>query len=168
MWRRSGFLNAAMVALAILASGTGLRNAQAANRWWDGGSSNIGSNGDGAKIDSVAGMTWSGAITPNSLLWTTSGGPQLAANSINVVNSGGILFSSAIGQNNQASLQGNGSDLVIIQNNNAAATKAPFISAIIANNAATSLGLTEAGPHQVELRGANTYTGPTLVQAGTL
>ena len=130
-----------------------------------------------AKIDNAASMTWTGAITPNSLIWTTLSAPTLAASSTNIINSGGILFSSAIGTNNTAGLNGNGTasitsgngkDLVLIQNNNASSTHFPYIGAIIADKGLTKIGVTKAGAYQIELRGVNTYTGDTLINGGIL
>ena len=56
---------------------------------------------------------------------------------------------------------------MIIQNNNTNAASTTTISSVIADNGAAG-GLTKAGGGVLALTGANSYTGPTRVNAGTL
>ncbi|MDD4101627.1 MAG: autotransporter-associated beta strand repeat-containing protein [Kiritimatiellae bacterium] len=86
---------------------------------------------------------------------------------------GGILVSSAV-DNNLSSIT-NGTlrsaatvadrDLVIINNNTSSALA---IGSVIADAASGATGLTKSGPGALNLTGANTYTGPTVVNAGNV
>ncbi len=92
-----------------------------------------------------------------------------------VVNTGGILVTSNVGGNPMSIVNGQitasggtanpGNDLVVIQNNTAAAMT---IGAVITNSGTTAIGLTKAGPGLLNLTGVNNFTGPTFVTGGTL
>ncbi len=86
---------------------------------------------------------------------------------------GGILVSSAVG-NNLSSITGGtlrsaataaDRDLVIINNDTSSHLE---IGSVIANAAAGATGLTKSGPGSLYVTAANTYTGPTVVNAGNL
>ncbi len=94
---------------------------------------------------------------------------------LNTISSGGILVTPAVG--NVTTIAGGsltsglstaaGADLVVQQFN----TYFPLtISSGIVNNGATAIGLTKAGPGILILSGGanDTYTGPTVVNGGTL
>ena len=122
--------------------------------------------------DSSAGLL-DGVITPNTLRFNSA-----AANTVtlaagnNIIGAGGILVSSAVGSNASTitggTLQGSttGKDLVVIQNN---PSDGLTIDSVIANNASTT-SLTKSGPGTLTLGGstANTYSGVTFANAGTL
>ena len=81
--------------------------------------------------------------------------------------SGGILMTSAAGATTitGGSLQGAaGQDLVVIQNN--ASNGLTIASAIADNGPATAS--TKSGPGTLTLSGANTYTGGTVINGGTV
>ncbi len=89
------------------------------------------------------------------------------------LSTGGILVTPNVGNNLATISSGTLSsdstttnkDLEIIQNNTA---NSLAISAVISNNGSVVTGLTKSGPGNLILSGANTYTGPTIVSAGTL
>ena len=113
----------------------------------------------------------SGVITPNTFRFNTTGANTvtLAAGN-NVIGAGGILVTSAVG-NNLSTITGGdvmgstiGKDLVVIQNNTG--NGLTIASNIVNNGTATSL--TKSGAGLLTLSGTNTYTGSTYVNAGTL
>ena len=100
---------------------------------------------------------------------------QAQARTINLGTStlvtGGILNTSTVGANlstiSGGTLEGAaGKDLVVIQNDTGT-TGTMTISSVIADNGAAT-GLTKAGGGILALTGANSYTGATRVNAGTL
>ncbi|MEP6669264.1 MAG: autotransporter-associated beta strand repeat-containing protein, partial [Chthoniobacter sp.] len=111
-----------------------------------------------------------GVVTINSLRFnTTAANTFTFATGVNTITSGGILVTSAVGNNlstiTGGTLQGAaGKDLVVIQNNT---SNGLTIGSIIQNNT-TATGLTKTGAGTLTLSGVNTYTGGTTINAGTL
>ena len=112
------------------------------------------------------------AITTNSMRFNNlTGATTLTMSGTNVVSSGGILEttnagSNAVTINGGTLVSGNGQDLIINQFNNT--TNAPLtIGSVIANNGGAT-SLTKNGPGTLILTGANTYTGNTSINGGTL
>jgi len=105
--------------------------------------------------------------TTYSLRFNTAGANTLTLAGTNVITSGGILITSAVGANTTTitggTLEGaNSADLVINNFNTAGGLT---IAAIVANNTAAT-GLTVTGPGTTTLTGANTYTGTAYVEGG--
>jgi fibronectin-binding autotransporter adhesin len=123
----------------------------------------------GANVDAPAGDTAvPGLVIYNSLRLNNSGSCSLDLNSGNVtIASGGILETANVGPNSamidgvNTLTSGNGQDLIVIQNNTAAAMS-------IAVPVVGTIGLTKAGPGMLMLAASNTYTGATYVTGGTL
>ncbi len=98
------------------------------------------------------------------------------ARSINLggfsLTTGGILVGSTVAANTTSITNGtlksaataSGKDLVIFTNN----TGITAISATIADAAAGTTGLTKSGPGNLTLSGTNSYTGSTIISAGSL
>ncbi len=115
----------------------------------------------------------SDALTTNSLQFAAAAPDVVSLSSSssaapNIIGSGGILVSSAVGSNNNTIsagflTSGNGSDLIV---NQFASGSLTISSAIVDNGSPT--GLTESGGGALVLSGANSYSGPTIVNAGTL
>jgi fibronectin-binding autotransporter adhesin len=107
--------------------------------------------------------------TTNSLNFRTSGAFTVTLSGNNTITSGGILSSPAAG-NNPSTItggtltSGNGTDLVVNQENNYSANSPLIINSVITGN----IGLTKAGNGQLILGGANTYTGSTYIGCGTV
>ena len=123
----------------------------------------------GADIDVTASETLAGAITPNSLRFNTAAGNTLTLTGTNVIATGGILNTSAVGNNGSTiaggTLEGSaGGELIVINNDTQSAVT---ISSVIANNT-TATGLTKSGLGTLNLSATNTYTGATVIDAGTL
>ncbi len=86
---------------------------------------------------------------------------------------GGILVSGAVGNNLSSITNGTlrsaatvaDRDLVIINNDTSSSLT---IGAVIANAVAGATGLTKSGPGVLTLTAANTYTGPTVINAGNV
>ena len=86
---------------------------------------------------------------------------------------GGILVSSAVGDNLSSITNGTlcsaatvaDRDLVIINNDTSSSLA---IGSVIADAAAGATGLTKSGPGTLTLTAANTYTGPTVINAGEI
>ena len=105
-------------------------------------------------------------MTINSLRFNTAGTATVAQTGLLTVATGGILETTGVGANavtiSGGSLtSGNGTDLIVIQNNMAAALT-------ISSTLSGTTGLTTAGPGAVILTAANTFTGTTNVTGGTL
>jgi fibronectin-binding autotransporter adhesin len=122
----------------------------------------------GADIDVQASPATVATITVNSLRFNTAAPVTItgtAANTITVA-SAGILETSAVGTNavtitGGSLTTGNGADLIVNQYN---AASPLTISAAVTG----TTGLTLSGGGTLVLAGANTYTGGTRLNAGTL
>lgn len=125
-------------------------------------------------VDVTQTRALAGAVSINSLRFNNPSAFNftLAASTVNVISSGGILVTSAVGAKNStiaggvtATLEGAaGKDLVVIQNNTAGLL---IINAVIADNS-TATGLTKAGAGTLQISKAATYTGGTRILAGTI
>ena len=123
----------------------------------------------------TAGQTQTGNVTTNSLKIENPAANQslaLGANTLTLTN-GGLLATGAnatqiTGNTGVTGLTaGNGSgayDLVVHQYNTGGLT----VSAVIGDNSGNATSLTKAGASTLKLTGANTYTGATYINAGTL
>ncbi|EDY20457.1 autotransporter-associated beta strand repeat protein [Chthoniobacter flavus Ellin428] len=107
-------------------------------------------------------------VTTNSLRFNANAASTVTLSGTNVITTGGILVTSAVGSGNLSTITGgtlegaSGKDLVAIVNNAGGLS----IGSIIANNT-TATGLTVSGPGTLTLTAANTFTGATTVN-GTL
>ena len=132
----------------------------------------------GASATGNTDMTVSGTTTlaagaaVNSLRFNNAAADTIAITGTLVLTSGGLLETSAVGANanliSGGTLEGtSGGDLVVIQNNSNA-SGGLTISSVIANNA-TATALTKSGAGTLTLsNAANTYSGGTIINAGTL
>ena len=122
--------------------------------------------------DSTGSLTLSGNHSHNSLKLTTGATLALGTSSLTLA-SGGLLSvgsgASTISGSASPGLMGgnNGSgsyELIVHQYNTAGLT----ISAILGNSGANATALTKSGSSTLTLSGANTYTGGTYINAGTV
>jgi len=110
----------------------------------------------------------SGSVT-NSLRFAAAGANTVTLSGTNTLTSGGILVTGSVG-NNLSSIAGGilqgaaGQDLVVIQNNT---SNGLTISSAIQNNGSAT-GLTKTGGGTLALTGSNSYSGSTILVAGTL
>ncbi len=107
--------------------------------------------------------------TTHSLRFNAAGANTLTLAGTNTVASGGILVTANVGANASTIAGGilrgaSGADLIVHQNNPAGAFV--IASQIADNDGATAL--TKAGVGMLALTGANTYSGGTFLNAGTL
>ena len=107
--------------------------------------------------------------TINSLRFNTAAALTLTLSGTNIITTGGILNTSTVGANNSTitggTLEGSAAGELIVTNTDA--SNSIQIASIIANNG-TATGLTKSGVGQLGLNSANTYTGPTVINAGIL
>jgi autotransporter-associated beta strand protein len=113
--------------------------------------------------------TFTGVVTPNSFDFAnTTAFTVTLATGTNIIDSGGILVSSAATAAATVTggtlTSGNGQDLIVIQNS----AQNLNIGSVIVNNGATPIGLTKTGPGLLNLSAANTYTGTTYILAGAI
>lgn len=128
----------------------------------------------GANADLTTSRTLGVSANPNSLRFHTPAAVQLALDSPVTLtlgtpgNAGGILVTSAVGnhpvQVAGGTLTSAGVDLVVLQNN----TAHPVTIASRIVDGSSAIGLTKSGPGTLILTGANTFTGRTTVNGGTL
>ena len=110
----------------------------------------------------------SGSVT-NSLRFAAAGANTVTLSGTNTLTSGGILVTGNVG-NNPSSIAGGtlqgavGQDLVVIQNNT---SNGLTISSSIQDNGSAT-GLTKTGAGTLTLTGSNSYSGTTILVAGTL
>ena len=131
--------------------------------------SNSWGSGNNTTVTSTASSYTPGSgVTTASLRFADpSNSYTVTQSGTNTISSGGILVSSAVTQANAITggtlLGASGTDLIVINNSNAALT---IGSAIADNGSAT--GLTKSGSGALVLGGTNTYTGKTNINAGTV
>jgi len=129
---------------------------------------NTAANYTGLNID-VNSSQSPGTFTANSLRFSSASARTLTLTGTNTITSGGILVGSGVG-NNLSTITGGtligaaSKDLVIIQNN---ISNGLTIASVIANNGGAT-GLTKSGAGLLTLTAANTYTGATRINEGTL
>jgi autotransporter-associated beta strand protein len=109
-------------------------------------------------------------VAINSLRLTGASTVTIGAGATLTLSSGGLLVTAAAGATSIASggpgatvIGGNSADLIVHQYNGSDLT----IGAVIANNTALTR-LAKSGPGRLILTGANTYSGNTYINAGTL
>jgi fibronectin-binding autotransporter adhesin len=123
----------------------------------------------------TGGITMAASQTVRNLkVEATGAGQSLALGGTTLtVNSNGLLFTgsnaytvtgSAATGLTSGNLNTNGQDLIVHQYNTGGVT----VSAVIGDNGGTAVGLTKSGPGSLTLTAANTYTGATYVNEGTL
>jgi autotransporter-associated beta strand protein len=119
----------------------------------------------------TADLTVAANTNTSSLRFNSASARTLTLNGNNVITSGGILVGSGVGANNStitggtSLTSGNGLDLIVHQYDT---TGNLIINSVIADNGATSIALTKAGGGALVLAGANTFTGPVYINAGTV
>lgn len=122
--------------------------------------------------------TGTDTILSNDTAVTTIRFGQAEARTITVASgktltTGGILVSSTVGNNLSSITNGTlrsaatvaDRDLVIINNDTSSSLA---IGSVIANAAAGTTGLTKSGPGALSLTATNTYTGPSVINAGKI
>ncbi len=121
-------------------------------------------------VDVTSSPTLSAGLTLNSLRFNTAAAETLALGGTTTVATGGILVTPNVGSNAQGIgsgtiTSGNGQDLIV---NTDSANSTLTISSSIAG----AIGLTKNGPGTLYLNmssiGNESYTGPTIVNGGTL
>lgn len=118
---------------------------------------------------SIAGANPASGSTTNSLRFNATGAKTLTLAGTNIITSGGILETAAVGANvttiTGGTLEGgSGADLIVNQYNMGGALT--ISSTIVDNGSATAL--TKSGSGTLILGGANTYTGATYLNGGAL
>lgn len=131
--------------------------------------SNTAASYSNQNIDVTSSPSPASGITPNSLRFNAAAAETLTLTGANVVNSGGILVTGTVANRpsviNGGTLQGpSGGDLIVIEND---PSNSLTISSLIVDGT-TPTGLTKSGGGLLVLSNQNTYSGPTIVDAGTL
>ncbi|MGA3179486.1 MAG: autotransporter-associated beta strand repeat-containing protein, partial [Verrucomicrobiota bacterium] len=125
----------------------------------------------------VAGTAPPSGFTINSWHFNTAIAANLALGGANTITSGGILLGQTVGANTTTIAgpgtltSGNGTDLIVINNNDLAGAGNLVISAPIVGGIGLTVGSTDmanTAPGLVQLGGANTFTGPTYITKGVL
>jgi fibronectin-binding autotransporter adhesin len=117
----------------------------------------------------TTGTTVADGATTNSLRFSAAGANTVTLSGSATISSGGILVTTPVGNNltqiSGGSLRGaSGADLVVHQYNT---SNGLTIGSIIADNGSAT-GLTKTGGGAVALSAANTFSGDTRVNSGTL
>ena len=125
--------------------------------------------GAASHFDATSTGTFTGTGV-NTLRFNAAAATTATLNGDFVVGSGGILFSSNIGANAATLTGGNsltsgGTELVVHQYNTGAAA---VIGTPIVNNGGASLNFVKAGAGALTLGAANTFTGTTQINTGSL
>jgi autotransporter-associated beta strand protein len=136
-------------------------------------SSNVGNNAAayaGMNIDITSSPTLTSAITPYTLRFNTAASNIVTLSGTNTI-TGGVLVTPSVLANAQTitggTLEGaSGGDLIVNQYDNSTGAGLTIASVIADNTTAT--GFTKSGFGTVTLSGANTYSGMTYVNSGTL
>ena len=120
--------------------------------------------------DMTADLTAANNTNTMSVRFTNASPRTLTLTGTNVITSGGILVGSGVGANqttitNAALTSGNGQDLIVHQYDTLGNL---VIHSIVTDNGATSIALTKTGGGTVVLGGANSYSGLTYINQGTL
>lgn len=121
----------------------------------------------------LAGVDPASGSTTHSLRFNAAAAKTLTLAGANVITSGGILATPAVGANTALITGGTltagavnaTTDLIVHQNNTAGGLT---VASVIANNGTGTTGLTKVGSGLLTLTGTNTYTGPTTITGGTL
>ena len=106
-----------------------------------------------------------------SVRFNTAAANTLTLSGSNVITSGGVLVTTAVGANlstitgGTALTSGNGQDLIVHQYDTIGDL---LINSLVVDNTGTSIALTKTGGGKLILGGANTFTGPAYINAGTL
>ncbi len=136
-----------------------------------GNSANVNTATTGSNLDLGASATLTNSSTISSVRLTTSETLTISSGKILNLGSGGLLLQTgdaATFTGGTLSARGNtgGSDLIVLT----APTSTLTIASVIADNSGGSVGLTKAGAGTLILAGstANTFTGNTTVNSGTL
>jgi len=130
-------------------------------------SSTAGTTANFDTLKAGGGITLASNGTVNSIRFARAGADTVTANGVNIIGSGGILVTSAVGNNaltitgGTSLTSGNGQDLIVHQYNTAN-------TLTIATKITGGIGVTKAGPGTLILSGTNDYTGQTFVNGGTL
>ncbi|MHA3773695.1 autotransporter-associated beta strand repeat-containing protein [Verrucomicrobiota bacterium sgz303538] len=124
---------------------------------------------DGSNVDVTTNSTQTSGVTANSLRFNTAGATSVTLAGTNTLSTGGILVTPAVGANASSITGGTlrtaaGTDFTVIQGNTAGSLT---IGSVLADNGGAT-GLAKNGAGTLILTGANTYTGNTTVQQGTL
>jgi fibronectin-binding autotransporter adhesin len=126
-----------------------------------------------ANVATGVDTTLSADTSITSLRFGLAEARTITINSGNTLSVGGILIASTVGANPSTITGGTlrsaatvaNKDLVIINND---ASSSLTIGSVIADAAAGAAGLTKSGVGALVLIGANTYAGPTIVNAGSM
>lgn len=123
----------------------------------------------GTDVDVATGASAPASMTVNSVRFNGAGAADVTLGGAATVATGGILVTSNVG-NNAVSISGstlasgNGKDLTVIQNNAAGANSTLTVGSQITG----TTGLAKSGAGTLVLTGANTYTGVTNLNGGTV
>jgi autotransporter-associated beta strand protein len=121
--------------------------------------------------DMTADITAANNTNTMSVRFATASARTLTLTGTNIITSGGILVGNGVGANQStitggtALTSGNGQDLIFHQYD---LTGNLVVNSVVSDNYGSSIALTKAGGGTVILGAANSYTGPTYINAGTL
>jgi fibronectin-binding autotransporter adhesin len=136
-----------------------------------GGAVYLNSFAAGTNTDMTADITAAANTNTMTVRFNTASARTLTLNGNNVITTGGILVTPTAAANlstitgGTALTSGNGLDLIVHQYD---LTGNLLINSVIANNGATPIALTKSGGGTLILGGANSFTGATYINAGTL